>query len=229
MGFSWHIIHCAYLKCTTWSVLTYVSSWNHNPERDRSWLAIMAFFLVQFTLGSNKVTILYCVAVCRPISLLRRQGIFLWCPVSFKVGRHGLCSPRAQVPITVPSSTVYKCMYGGPWAVSRAFCMSLTRGCLLDHRLVITWNDSIAQPLDAVSASIQPLEFACGRVLTTALYPGDPGQTSPMRLPVSFGCPPPDYSWSLTLRAGVQRDTGHSFLHSLGDFTDHGDVNFFLF
>ena len=87
----------------------------------------------------------------------------------------------------------------GHWAVSRVLCISLTLGCLLDHRLVITWND-IAQPLDAVSAFTQPLEFVCGRVLTTALYPGDSGQTSPMRLPVSFGSPPPDYLWSFTLR-----------------------------
>ena len=107
--------------------------------------------------------------------------------------------------------------------------MSLTRGCLLDHRRVIVWNESIAQPLEAVSASTLPLEFACGRVLNTALYPGNSGQTSPMRLPGSFGHPPPDYLWSLTLRAGVQRDIGHSFLHCSEDsFTDHGDVNFFL-
>lgn len=167
--------------------------------------------------------------MCRPISLLRRQGIFLWCPIIFKVGRHSLCSPRAQVPITVPSSAVYKCMYGGHRAVPRALYMSLTRGCSLDHGLVITWNDSIAQPLEAVSASTQPLEFVCGRVLTTALHPGDSGQTSPRRLPVSFGRPPPDYLWSPTLRTGVQRDTDHSFLHDLGgSFTDHGDVNFFF-
>ena len=117
----------------------------------------------------------------------------------------------------------------GPWAVSRALCMSLSRGCLLDHRLVITWNDRLAQPLEAVSASTLPLEFVCERVLNTALYPDDSGQTSPMRLPGSFGHPPPDYLWSLTLRAGVQRDIGHSFLHCSEDsFTDHGDVNFFL-
>lgn len=134
-------IHCTYLKCTTWSVLTYVSSWNHNHEQARSWLVMMAFFLVQFILGSNKVTILYCVAVCRPISFLRRQGISLWYPISFKVGRHSLCSPRPQVPITVPSSAVYKYLCEGALGSLQSL------SCLLDHRLVITWNDNIAQPL----------------------------------------------------------------------------------